>query len=215
MSNHWLFDAIVLTALAVPVLRYVVAFQQAEPMLQVMSLNLDISPLTGLAFGLSYEASVFVGLREATSARRRGLKTWWWPLMGATAQMVVGVAIVLPVLVAELRAESLAAMLGAFGCWIWGALVALATVLTFATCSLALAVQPHKRESSGQVVGESGQIVRASGQKAQSCPHCGRKFGSKQAVAAHLRRCAAYERAETQGESDVVVSDLPATSAGE
>lgn len=168
-------------SLAVPVLRYAVAFQFAEPALRAWSLTIDISPLTGLAFGASYEAIAFLGIREAFAARRRGLRAWWWPAAGSALQTIAGVAIILPVMVAEVRSEPLASLLGAAGCWLWSGIVAAATMLAFATAALALAVQPQKR---GKSRGEQVEQIA----KQFKCQRCGASFRSQQALNAHQRK---------------------------
>lgn len=180
-------EAVILTiaavALLVPVLRYALAFQQAEPVLEVYGLRLDVSPITGLAFGLSYEAAAFVGIRAAFAARRRSLRAWWWPLAGSVVQTVAGTVIVVPVLVAELRGLALAGLLGALGAWLWCAVLATATLLTFATLSLALAVQPQKRSMSEARAASMPEVVRFM------CDRCGREFATVQARSAHERFC--------------------------
>ena len=135
-------DIIVVVMLAVPVLRYSVAFQQAEPVLVTPWGNLDISYITGLAFGISYEAAMYFGLREGAAAKARSNKTTWFlPMVAACLQAIVGVAIIVPVLVADLQARTLGVLLGDVGSWLWSFVVALASLLCFVTVSLGLVVE--------------------------------------------------------------------------
>lgn len=140
-----LSDAIVIVMLAVPVLRYSVAFQQAEPALLTPWGELDISFVTGLAFGISYEAAIYYGLREGTAARQRGRKTWWWPVVGALLQIAIGTIIVVPMLVANLNNRPLPDVLGTIGGWAWSIAVAVASLLCFVTITVSLAIQPKKK----------------------------------------------------------------------
>lgn len=143
----WL-RVVVFVALIVPVLRYSAAFQMVEPPLDLLGWQLDISPITGLAFGLSYEAAIYLGIEEAVAARKRGNSRWLWPLVGALIQAVVGVFVILPVIVAELRAVPLAGLLNSTTDWLWGGIVSAATLLTFATVSLVAAVKPKPKKKS-------------------------------------------------------------------
>jgi len=137
-------DAVIIAALAVPVLRYAVAFQQAEPALNLWRWQVDISPITGLAFGISYEFAAYIGVREAMAAKRRGSKRWWWPLAGSAVQTIVGALIVVPVLVSNINGTPLNELPN----WLSGVPLMLdtATLLSFATISLSLAVQVKPRE---------------------------------------------------------------------
>lgn len=136
---------VILVALTAPILRYAVAFQQAEPPLVAWGLVLDISPLTGVAFGISYEAAAFLGLREAVAARKRKLKTWWWPLAGSLGQMTLGTFIVSPVLVSEMRGLALETLLSSWGCGLWAVTVAAAPLFCSLTVALVLAVQKKEK----------------------------------------------------------------------
>lgn len=176
----WL-RAVVLVALAVPVLRYSVAFQMVEPPLDLFGWQLDISPLTGFAFGLSYEAAVYFGIEEATAARRRGNSRWWWPLVGALVQAVIGVFIILPVIVAELRAIPLASLLSSTAGWLWGGIVSASTLLTFATISLVIAVKPKPKKKSGLPAKPAPQFCC-------EFPGCGYVAKSQHALNAHQRK---------------------------
>ena len=143
----WL-RVVVFVALAVPVLRYSVAFQMVEPPLDLFGWALDISPLTGLAFGLSYEGAIFLGIEGATDARKRKVKFWWWPLAGALAQAAVGVGIILPVIASELQGIPLVDLLSTAASWLWSGVVAGSTLLVFATVALASAVRYKPRADS-------------------------------------------------------------------
>jgi len=175
---------IALAALGVPVLRYAMAFQQAEPPLVAWGFRLDISPLTGLLFGASFEAAAFLGFQAAAAARRRGLKTWWWPLASAAAQLALGSIIVAPVLAAELHNQELAILLGPTGCWLWSATVVAACPLTLATVSLVLVVQPAARQHNADSTSSERAKPRS---KRFTCGQCGAGFGSQQALNAHQR----------------------------
>ena len=180
MNTDTITQIIIAVALGAPILRYAVAFQQAEPMLMLWGRTLDISPVTGIAFGISYEAAAFVGMREAMKARRRGLKTWWWPLAGALLQTAVGIGIVLPVFVAELRGVSLLMLFDSLWlslAWLWSGLVLAATLLCFVTVSLALAVQPQKRAKSKPALAKPCFI----------CATCGYEAKTQQGLNAHQR----------------------------
>lgn len=168
---------VIFIALTVPVLRYAVAFQQVEPTLDFYGIPVDISVITGLAFGVSYEAAIFLGIEEATAARKRGNGKWWWPLVGALAQATVGMFIVLPVIVAGLRDVPLPNLLDSWWAWLWSGVVAASTLLTFATVSLVTAVKPKPRAASST----------ASQKPRFVCDVCSYKAKSQQALNAHQR----------------------------
>lgn len=137
----WLLDAIALIALGVPVIRYALAFSQAEPPLRLWNgITWDVSPVTGLLFGLSFEAAVYMGLREAFAARSRKTIYWWLPLLGVALQVIAGVGIVAPVVEGQVTGQSLPAVLGSWS-WAWSIVLTGATLLTFSTVALARALR--------------------------------------------------------------------------
>lgn len=142
----WILDTVALVALGVPVIRYALAFQTAEPPLNVWGYHLDVSPITGPLFGLTYEYAVYLGIREAFRARRDGLKRWWLPLCGAGVQILAGIGIVAPVVEATQSGRSLSAVLGAWS-WPWSVVLTGATVLTLVTLAITRALRkddaPH------------------------------------------------------------------------
>lgn len=193
MKTEKIALVIVAVALGVPVLRYALAFQAVEPMFHTWFGPLNISPVTGLLFGLSYEAAAFIGMREAMAARRRGNKTsWWWPLASALVQTAVGIAIVLPVLVAELQDVPLDTLLGGFGGWLWSGIVAAATLLTFATVALALAVQPAPRKASKDKAKASKFV----------CKECNYVAKHQRALNAHMRKHKSQAAAQVAQEAE-------------
>ena len=131
----WILDAVALLALGVPVLRYALAFQLAEPPLNAWGVQVDVSPITGLLFGLTFEFSIYLGIREAFRARRDGLKRWWLPLAGVGVQILAGVGIIAPVVEATHSGKTLTAVLGAWS-WPWSVVLTGATVLTLVTLAL-------------------------------------------------------------------------------
>jgi len=143
----WL-RVVVFVALAVPVLRYSVAFQMVEPPLDLFGWEFDISPITGLAFGLSYEGAIFLGIEMAAAARKLKNKSWHWPLVGALVQAAVGVFIILPVIASELQGIPLSELLGSAATWLWSGTVAASTLLVFVTVSLASAVKRKPKAGS-------------------------------------------------------------------
>jgi len=184
LQVDWL-RAVVFVALAVPVLRYSGAFQMVEPDFNFFGWQIDISPLTGLAFGLSYEGAIFLGIEEAAAARKRNNGKWWWPLVGALAQAAVGVFIVLPVIASELLATPLAELLGSTAAWLWSGTVSASTLLTFATVSLVAAVKPKPKKK-----GETGAEPAKPPAHKFCCeaPGCGYVAKSQHALNAHQRK---------------------------
>lgn len=196
---------VILVSLAAPVARYAIAFQRAEPALRLFGLDLDVSPITGLAFGLSYEAAAYLGIEAAAGARKRGLKTWWWPAAGSALQVLAGAGIVVPVLALEILGRPLAS-LPTVGLYVWCALVAGASALTFATSALAFAVQPQKREVKPLDSNTSAPPARSTATRASyTCPLCGYRASSKPALSGHMSAHSAEERARlrnARNESD-------------
>jgi len=133
------------------ILRYGVAFQLAEPPFIAWGLHFDISPLTGLAFGIGYEAVTLYALREAFAALKRGAKRWFLPLCSALVQIVAGISIITPAIVARLRAITLSQILGSWGCWIWSITVAFAPALALVSVALTLTTIVQRRSSDASV----------------------------------------------------------------
>ena len=131
----WILDTIALLALGVPVLRYALAFQLAEPPLNAWGILVDVSPVTGLLFGLTFEFSIYLGIREAFRARRDLLRRWWLPLTGVGVQILAGVGIIAPVVEATHSGQPLTAVLGSWS-WPWSIVLTGATVLTLVTLAL-------------------------------------------------------------------------------
>lgn len=225
-SLTWQIDAIALVALGVPVIRYALAFQAAEPPLNVWGYSLDVSPITGLLFGLTYEYAVYMAIREAFRARRDGLKRWWLPLCGAGVQILAGIGIVAPVVEATHSGRALTAVLGTWS-WPWSVVLTGATVLTLITLAITRAlrkedapVAPPKTQSTPQ--GErAAREDTATGQEAPqaaphgngklpyACPYCGATaneagvpFASSGAMAAHVRHHCPAKRPVSAAKED-------------
>lgn len=157
----WQLDAIALIALGVPVIRYALSFQAAEPPLDVWGYPLDVSPITGLLFGLTYEYAVYMAIREAFRARRDMLKRWWVPLCGAGLQILAGVGIVAPVVEATHSGRTLTAVLGAWS-WPWSIVLTGATVLTLVTLAITRALRKDDAPSTPPKRGTMPQLVEAA-----------------------------------------------------
>lgn len=187
----WL-RVVVFVALVVPVLRYSVAFQMVEPPLDLFGWQLDISPITGLAFGLSYEAAIFLGIEEAVASRKRKGKKWWWPLVGAGIQAVIGVFIILPVIASELQGIPLANLLGGGSAWLWSGIVSASTLLVFATVSLASAVKLKPKSGSKPKAERAKPPAKVAESIAPvfrcEFPGCGYVAKSQHALNAHQRK---------------------------
>ena len=199
-----LLDIIAAVALGVPVIRYALAFQAAEPPLDLWGRTADVSPITGLLFGVSYEAAVYLALREAFAARGRGLKRWWLPLIGVALQVVSGVVIVAPVVEAQLTGRTLPAVLGAWS-WAWSVTLTGATLLTFASVALARSLRKDDARSvargaqpgyaPGNDPGTDAHIETQSdaisdaipAHKEYRCKKCGKMLDGPGHVGAHSR----------------------------
>ena len=179
----WL-RVVVFVALAVPVLRYSVAFQQVEPDFNFFGWQIDVSPLTGLAFGLSYEGAIFLGIETAAAARKLKNKSWHWPLVGALVQAAVGVFIILPVIASELQGIPLSELLGSTATWLWSGTVAASTLLVFATVSLASAV---KRKPNPKSEPEAGTAKPPALKFRCEVAGCGYVAKSQPALNGHQR----------------------------
>lgn len=130
-----LLEIVAAVALGVPVIRYALAFQLAEPALMIGAWALDISWLTGLLFGLTYEGAVYLGIREAFRAWKDGVTRWWLPLPVVSLQIIAGIAIIAPVVEATQAHVELSAVLGAWS-WPWSVVLTGATALTLVTLAV-------------------------------------------------------------------------------
>lgn len=188
MTTETLANAIVAVLLGVPVLRYAMAFQVVEPPLILGRFSINLSWLTGLLFGIGYEAAIWLGFREAASARGRGRKTWWWPLISALLQAGIGIFILAPVLRAEMDGTPLADHLGG-AATAWSGVVASATLLALLTVSLSMAVQPKKRGEKRATAEDDFATAKQKPARASFvCQTCGwDEAKSQQALNAHQR----------------------------
>ena len=186
-TDELLLESVIIAALVAPVFRYAVAFQQVEPPLQAGPWSLNVSLITGLGVGVSYELAAYLGIKEAAAARKRGNGRWWWPLGAALLQVALGVFMITPVFHAQLHSVPLSSILSGLVSWLWCALVVAATVR---------AVKPKPRKAATP-------SAATNGKQRFLCPWCGEPYGTQNALNAHSGRCSARKREAEQEEQDV------------
>jgi hypothetical protein len=184
------FELIVLALLIVPVVRFSLAFQFAEPDLQLFGWNVPATPITGLVFGFCYELAAYIGFKVSFAAKRRKLVLWYVPLAAAGVQTLVGACIVVPVLMTKVQGVQLASILSGGLQWAWASLVHLATVLALVTLATARAAQPQQppvAQKAHPVAAEKKPVVAGSIYP-RRCK-CGFVARNRQAWAGHSKSC--------------------------
>jgi hypothetical protein len=200
IDTETLEEAVIIVALIAPVFRYAVAFQNVEPPLQAGPWSLNISLLTGLSIGATYELAAYLGIKQAAAARKRGNSRWWWPLSAALLQIALGVFMITPVFQAQLYNVPLSSIFSGLMSWLWCAFVVAASLFTFVTIAAVQAVKPKPRKSAKPATQEQ----KTNGRETLACPWCGatcgkdgKPFRSQNGINAHAGKCAARERTES------------------
>lgn len=150
IKNINLGHVILIGTLLVSIPRFAAAFSQAEPNFA----GLNISPVTGLGFGVLVEVGIYYIISTWFSAKRRSLKLAWILVAGFVAQLIIAPIIIAPAIVAHINessSEISSVLTNNWTLWGWSIITAVAPSLLLATVAAASYMQEptsHKSQTT-------------------------------------------------------------------